>query len=74
MALPRHIEARRRREPHDYIAFIGLHPDHHGHGVGSALLRPILEMCDQSHLPVCLETTCERNVSLYRRLGFELLD
>jgi RimJ/RimL family protein N-acetyltransferase len=57
-------------EPHYYIRSIGVRPGLQGHGLGSALLRPTLELCDSEHLPAYLEATSQRSAALYERLGF----
>jgi GNAT superfamily N-acetyltransferase len=58
-------------EPHWYLPLIGVEPVRQGHGIGAALLRPVLEACDATHLPAYLEATSSRSVLLYRRHGFE---
>lgn len=60
-------------EPHWYLPMIGVDPAHHGHGHGSALLAHALDICDRDHLPAYLESTSPRNISLYRRHGFEVM-
>ncbi len=67
------MEGRHHREPHYYIPYIGVRPGRQGRGIGSELLLPILEQCDQEGLPAYLEATCERNAKLYARHGFERL-
>lgn len=57
-------------EPHWYLPFIGVDPARHGQGIGTALLRPVLERCDAERLPAYLESTNPRNRTLYERLGF----
>ncbi len=59
-------------EPHHYLPYIGVAPEAQGRGLGSALMRPILDRCDEERLPAYLEATSERNAALYERLGFEL--
>jgi GNAT superfamily N-acetyltransferase len=61
------------RGPHYYVRDIGVHPDMQGKGLGSALLRPTLERCDEEGLPAYLEASSERNAALYERHGFRLL-
>jgi len=61
------------REPHWYLALIGVDPAHQGKGYGTALMTYGLQQCDRDHWPAYLESTNPRNVSLYRRLGFEAL-
>jgi GNAT superfamily N-acetyltransferase len=68
------IERRHLREPHYYYAYVGVSPDRQGQGLGSALMRPTLDRCDEEGLPAYLEASSERNAALYERLGFELKD
>ena len=64
------MERRHPREPHHYIAYVGVEPSRQGQGLGSALLEPTLACCDEAGLPAYLEATSPRNVTLYERLGF----
>ncbi|WP_246248264.1 GNAT family N-acetyltransferase [Micromonospora maritima] len=57
-------------EPHWYLPFIGVHPEHHGRGVGSALLRDRLTELDRAGTAAYLEASTPRNAALYERLGF----
>jgi ribosomal protein S18 acetylase RimI-like enzyme len=59
--------------PHWYLPLIGVDPAHQCKGYGSALLAHALEQCDRDRLPAYLESTNPRNVSLYKRQGFEVL-
>jgi GNAT superfamily N-acetyltransferase len=68
------MEARHLRRPHYYIPFVGVAPEHQGRGLGTALMQPTLDLCAEAGLPAYLEATCERNVRLYARLGFQLVD
>lgn len=58
--------------PHYYLAAIGVVPQRQGHGIGSALMRPMLERADQQELHCWLDTHREANVRLYERHGFEV--
>jgi GNAT superfamily N-acetyltransferase len=58
-------------EPHWYLPLIGVDPAHQNKGHGDALMRYALERCDGDKLPAYLESTNPRNISLYRRHGFE---
>ena len=60
-------------EPVWYLGVLGVAPDHQGKGLGSRLMRPMLERADREGLPVTLETAKARNLPLYRRHGFEVL-
>ena len=68
------IEAKHPHEPHYYLQFAGVEPERQGQGIGSQLLRPVLERCDRDGVPAYLEATCERNVALYERHGFALVE
>lgn len=63
---PRHVPG-----PHYYVRDIGVLPQMQGRRLGSALLRPTLERCDEEGLPAYLEASSERNAALYERLGFD---
>src|SRR5215207_2053425 len=61
-------------EPHLYLAALGTDPPAQGHGIGSALLGPGLELCDREGLPAYLESSKERNVAFYSRFGFRVTE
>ena len=60
-------------EPHWYLPLIGVDPAHQGRGHGDALMTYALQQCDRDHMAAYLESTNPRNISLYRRHGFEAL-
>lgn len=60
-------------EPAYYLLAIGVLPATQGKGVGSALMRPVLEQCDHDGLAAYLEATSERSSKLYERHGFEAI-
>jgi len=62
------------KEPHWYLATLGTAPERQGQGIGSALLRAMLARVDEEGSPAYLESSKERNVSLYARFGFEVID
>lgn len=66
------MEAKHPTEPHHYLFMLGTRPERQSQGIGSALMGPVLELCDGDRLPAYLEATCERNVQLYLRHGFEV--
>lgn len=66
------VDRRRPRQPHWYLATLGTEPARQGKGVGSALLSPVLERCDQEGLPAYLESSKERNLAFYGRHRFEV--
>ncbi len=68
------MEEKHPIEPHYYLFFLGTRPEWQGRGVGSALMKPVLETCDRDGVPAYLEATSERNKQLYLRHGFEVTD
>jgi ribosomal protein S18 acetylase RimI-like enzyme len=58
------------REPHYYLAGLAVREELRGRGIGSALIRPVLERSDREGIGCYLEASQERNVSFYRRHGF----
>jgi len=59
-------------EPHYYLQFIGCRHSDQGQGIGSALLKQGLRICDGQGMPVYLECSNHRNVPLYQRYGFDI--
>lgn len=68
------IESNHPHEPHYYLAFVGVEPEAQGKGVGTALLRPILDRCDEDGTAAYLEATTPRNRACYLRQGFEVTE
>jgi GNAT superfamily N-acetyltransferase len=67
------VESMHPKEAHWYLATLGTAVDMQGHGIGSALLQPVLSHCDAAGLPCYLESSKERNVPFYRRHCFEVV-
>ena len=65
-------ERARPRQAHWYLGTLGTDPDRQGRGVGSALLRVVLDRLDADGLPAYLESSKETNLSFYARHGFEV--
>lgn len=68
------LERRHPREPHWYLEVIGADPTMRGRGVGTALLRPMIERCDAEGMPAYLESSKAENLPFYGRFGFEITD
>lgn len=51
---------------------IGVHPDHQGEGIGTALLQALLARADELHAPVFLEVRTDNHnaIRLYERHDF----
>ena len=60
-------------EPHWYLPMIGVDPTRQGHRLGDRLLAHAVARCDADGRPAYLESSNPRNLSLYRRHGFEAL-
>ena len=67
-----YMEANHPHEDHWYLWLLGVAPEWRGAGLGSSLLRPILERCDADRMPAYLEATSPLNRRLYERHGFEV--
>ena len=59
-------------QAHAYLFFLGTRPQWQSRGLGSALLREVLERCDRDATPAYLEATSEGSKGLYLRHGFEV--
>jgi GNAT superfamily N-acetyltransferase len=68
------MERRHPRDPHVYLPYIGVVAAAQSQGLGTALLRLILERCDHERLPAYLEASNPRCARLYARLGFETVE
>jgi ribosomal protein S18 acetylase RimI-like enzyme len=60
--------------PHYYLAVLGVAPEFQGRGFGGALMRPVLGRCDRERVGAYLETSKRRNIVLYERHGFRVVD
>ena len=68
------VEKAHPKEPaHWYLAVLGTDPDHQGKGIGSALLRPVLDTCDADGVGAYLESSKESNIPFYERHGFTVV-
>lgn len=59
-------------EPRYYLPVAGAEPQWQGRGLGTALMRPVLERCDDEQLPAYLEATSPRNRALHERRRFQV--
>ena len=60
-------------EPHFYLHMIGAADNARGKGLGSLMLRRVLDVCDREGVPAYLEASTARSEALYARHGFETL-
>ncbi|XVU23821.1 GNAT family N-acetyltransferase [Actinoplanes sp. CA-054009] len=66
------IEARHPTDPHHYLAFLAVHPENQGRGIGSALLDRHHARLDEAGIPAYLEANDPRNRDLYLRHGYRI--
>jgi ribosomal protein S18 acetylase RimI-like enzyme len=59
--------------PHWHIGPVGVHPQHQGRGIGSALLRTFMDTADDQAQSSFLETDVDQNVRLYEKFGFVIV-
>ncbi len=60
-------------QPYWYLPLIATDPGFTGQGLGSAILAPALRRCDEDGMVAYLESSNPRNLSLYKRHGFEVI-
>jgi ribosomal protein S18 acetylase RimI-like enzyme len=58
--------------PHWYLPWFAVDIALQGRGLGSQLMMPCLQIVDDTHLPVYLETPNPRTIPFYQRHGFEV--
>ncbi len=68
------MESGHPRVPHYYLDSLGVVPEWQGRGLGSALMRPVLELCDAEQMPAYLNAGSARSRDLYVRHGFEVTE
>jgi ribosomal protein S18 acetylase RimI-like enzyme len=62
------------REPLWHLDTVAVAPGWQGRGIGSALIEFGLERARESGTAMVLETGTQRNVPLYERLGFHVVE
>ncbi len=56
---------------HYFLEALGTARQMQGKGLGSALIRPMLERCDAEGMPAYLESSNPQNIPFYARHGFQ---
>jgi GNAT superfamily N-acetyltransferase len=64
------LDAHHPQEPCYYLQLVGVVPAHQGRGLGTRLMRPVLDQCDAQGIGAYLEATTPASRRLYERLGF----
>lgn len=57
--------------PFAYLWFIGVHPAEQNKGIGSALLKEVIEKYYTDNRAIYLETSTEKNLPWYKKYGFK---
>lgn len=55
-----------------YLWYIGVLPEKQNQGLGTELMKKIIEDSEAQKRPIYLETTLDRNVQFYKSFGFEI--
>jgi ribosomal protein S18 acetylase RimI-like enzyme len=66
------MEEQHPLESHAYLFFLATRPEWQSRGLGSALMREVLDRCDRDGTPAYLEATSLDSRRLYLRHGFEV--
>ena len=66
------IKSNHPKVPIAYLWFIGVNPQLHGKGIGSAFIQEVIRECDRKKRPIYLETSMEKNLPFYKKFGFEI--
>jgi ribosomal protein S18 acetylase RimI-like enzyme len=65
------VESEHPKSPkHWYLGYLGVRCDAQGQGIGALMLREVLDQADASGTPAYLESSNEKNLTLYERHGF----
>ena len=59
--------------PHWYLPLIGVDPWQQGRGIGTALMRRVLDECDRDGIPAYLDSSNPSNIPWYEGLGFRVV-
>lgn len=68
------IEHDHPKEPHLYLALLGVDPAQQGTGLGSALIAQGLQLADEERWPAYLESSNPANLDFYGRHGFAVFE
>jgi hypothetical protein len=57
-----------------YLSIIGINPKNQGKGLSHVLLNSMFNQIDKQNLPCFLDTNNEKNLPIYKRFGFKILE
>jgi ribosomal protein S18 acetylase RimI-like enzyme len=68
-------ESKHPKDPkHWYLGYVGVTCGNQGQGIGGSVLREVLDDADRAGVPAYLESSNERNLTLYERHGFRVTE
>jgi len=73
----KHIDAMHKRHApfdHWFLLMVGVAPQLQGKGYAGVLMRPVLARLDEEGLPCYTETMDEKNVGVWGRFGFQVME
>ena len=68
------VHSRRAPSPHWYLSVIGVTPASQGRSHARDLLQPMIARLDEDGLGCYLETQNEKNIAIYERYGFRVVE
>jgi ribosomal protein S18 acetylase RimI-like enzyme len=66
------IKSNHPKHPISYLWFIGVSPKKQNKGIGSSLMREVIDQCGRKNRPIYLETSMDKNLPFYKKAGFEI--
>lgn len=62
------------QKPMNYLWFIGVDPQEQGNGIGSQLMKEVIDHSEKMKKPIYLETSTLSNLPWYEKFGFKIYD
>jgi ribosomal protein S18 acetylase RimI-like enzyme len=63
-----------KKQPYCQLYLIGVLPEEQGKGLASSLMNPMIENMKTRAIPIHLETANLRNVEIYKKKGFSVIN
>ena len=60
-------------EPHYYLEYLGVEPEHQGKALGSSIMQYLVSKADEEGVGCYLENANPRNIPFYQRFGFQVI-
>ena len=68
------VEKIHPQKPHYYLEYIGVEPLFQGKSIGSIIMQHLINKADEVSVGCYLENADPRNLSFYKRFGFQVID